>query len=55
MINVIKIKEPMMLELFYNYESWINDPGAIFDMVMNVALASVVVVFIVGVFMKSES
>jgi hypothetical protein len=44
-----------MLELFYNYESWINDPGAIFDMVMNVALASVVVIFILGVFMKSES
>lgn len=44
-----------MLELFYNYEGWITDPGAIFDMVMNVALACAVVVFLVGVFMKSES
>lgn len=35
-----------MIELFYNYDAWINDDGAIFDVVMTVAMICSVIVLL---------
>lgn len=44
-----------MLEIFYNYESWIGDDGAIFDVVVTSAMICSVIVFIACLSLKSRN